>query len=125
MAHTCGVVSSPSPAIFGGPQDRLDWCLGESLFVFGDLRCVGDFVVTVRDDKSGHTGMTCMEAGRSRLVGAAVLLTKDLKGIVRVPLKDIPFSLRGDLVGCPLLQEPGMHDEMVVLPPLVTGLRHM
>ena len=102
MAYTCRVVSSPSPAILGGPQDRLDWCLGESLFVFGDLRCVGDFVVTVGADKSGHTGMACMEAGWSRLVGAAVLLTKNLKGIVRVPLEDISLSLRSDLVGCPL-----------------------
>ena len=110
MAYTCRVVSSPSPAIFGGPQDRLDWCLGKSLFVLGDLRCVGDFVVTVRADKSGHTGMACMEARWPRLVGAAVLLTKNLKGIVRVPLEDISLSLRGDLVGCPLLQKPGMHN---------------
>ena len=103
MAHTCRVVSSPSPAIFGGPQDRLDRCLGESLFEFGDLRCVGDFVVTVRADKSRHTGMACMEAGWSRLVGTAVLLAQNLEGIVRMTYENIPFSLRCDQVGCPLL----------------------
>ena len=110
MAYPCGVVSSPSPAIFGGPQDRLDWCLGKSLFVLGDLRCIGDFVVTVRADKSGHTGMACMEARLPGLVGAAVLLTKNIKGIVGVPLEDVSFGLRSDLVGCPLLQKPGVHN---------------
>ena len=54
--------------------------------------------------------MACVEAGWSRLVGTAVLLAQNLEGIVGMTFEDIPFSLRDDLVGCPLLQELGMHN---------------
>ena len=81
-----------------------------SLFVAGDLRCVWNFVVTVNANKAGHTGMACVEAGWPRLVWAAVLFAKNLQGIVRMSREDFSLSLRGDQVGCPLFQKPGMHN---------------
>ena len=124
MAHTCRVVSGPSPAILGGSQDGLNRCFGQSLFGFMNLRSIRNLIFAVREGKTGHTGMACM-VGRPGLVGATILLAQNFEGIIRMTCEYFTFDLRCDQVGCPLLQEPGMDYQTLLLPPLVTGLGHM
>ena len=64
--------------------------------------------------------MACMVGGPG-LVGG-VLLGQNLEGIVRMTCEYFTFDLRCDQVGCPLLQEPRMDYQALLLPPFVTCL---